>query len=237
MNPGAMALTVMFCRASSRAETLVSAMIAGLARGIIRLAEQSHLSADRRQIDRSSAVVQNRDRFLGDVECAGEIHAHDAFEFFERHLLDRAVADDPGIVDQDVEPADVAPGFASSSPRPDRAWLRRTRSPAVPSIPCDRIRASALFCPCGIGDVIDHAFRAARAEGFDHFRADAARAAGDEHDFSGEIEWVIHGQDSSACFLSEKGDAQSATIGKPIKNMCTQNGSQVPREAKGARSG
>ena len=54
------------------------------------------------------------------------------------------------------------------------------------------ILASDLFCPCGIGHVIDHALRAVFAEGLDHFRAETARAAGDEHDFAGEIERIGH---------------------------------------------
>src|SRR5262249_31165627 len=48
------------------------------ARRIIRLAEETHLAADARKVDDTSAVPQDRHRFLRDVECAGEVHANDA---------------------------------------------------------------------------------------------------------------------------------------------------------------
>ena len=41
--------------------------------------------------------------------------------------------------------------------------------------------------------IIHDALRAPPAERLDHFRAEPARAAGDEHDFAGEIEWIGHG--------------------------------------------
>ena len=45
----------------------------------------------------------------------------------------------------------------------------------------------------GIADEIDHALRAARPESSNHFRANPARAAGDEHDFAGVIKRISHG--------------------------------------------
>src|SRR5206468_10544571 len=75
------------------------------ARRIICLTEKSHLPADGRQIYDAATVAQNRSGLLRDGECAGEIHSHDALEFFHRHLLDRAVADDSGIVHENIETA------------------------------------------------------------------------------------------------------------------------------------
>src|SRR6202035_3716115 len=46
--------------------------------------------------------------------------------------------------------------------------------------------------PLRIGNVIDHAFRAALSKSLDRFGPDATGTAGDEHDFAGEIEWIRH---------------------------------------------
>ena len=46
--------------------------------------------------------------------------------------------------------------------------------------------------PLRIGDVVDHALRAAFSEGFDSFGADATGTPSDEHNFAGEIEWIRH---------------------------------------------
>src|SRR6266404_8760658 len=43
------------------------------ARGIIDLSEQSHLSANGREIDNPAAVSQDRRRLLSNEECAGKI--------------------------------------------------------------------------------------------------------------------------------------------------------------------
>ncbi len=43
-----------------------------------------------------------------------------------------------------------------------------------------------------IDHVIHHAFRAAFAKRLDQFLADSTRAAGDEDDFAGEIQWIAH---------------------------------------------
>ena len=54
----------------------------------------------------AAAIAQNRGGFLRDVECAGEIDANDALEFFQRQFLDRAIANDAGIVHENVEAAE-----------------------------------------------------------------------------------------------------------------------------------
>src|SRR5262249_31753113 len=43
-----------------------------------------------------------------------------------------------------------------------------------------------------VGDVIDDALRPVCAESLYHFRADSARAASDQHNFPGEIQWIAH---------------------------------------------
>ena len=46
--------------------------------------------------------------------------------------------------------------------------------------------------PLVIADEIDHGLRAVRVERLNHFRADTARATGDEHDFAAEIKRIGH---------------------------------------------
>ena len=134
---------------------------------------------------------KNGGGFLRDVEGAGEIYAHDAFEFFQRQLLDRAVADDPGVVDQDVEAAEF---FA------DR-FHHRLDLFRIGHVALDDQRILQFLgdgfgvrfvLAGGIGDVVHDALRAAFAERLDHLRAETARAAGHEHDFAGEIERIGH---------------------------------------------
>ena len=79
----------------------------GFARRIICLAKKPHLATDRREVHDSSAAVQNRGGLLRDCECADEIHAHHALEFFRRHFFDRAVVDNPGIVHENIEAASL----------------------------------------------------------------------------------------------------------------------------------
>src|SRR5438067_7477198 len=66
----------------------------GFARRIIGLAEESHLAADRREIDNATAVAQDRGGLLSDSERTGQVYTYDVFEFLQRHLLYRPVAND-----------------------------------------------------------------------------------------------------------------------------------------------
>ena len=52
-------------------------------------------------------------------------------------------------------------------------------------------RVGLIFVLC-IGDVVHHALRSTCAERFDHLRADSARAARDQHNFPGKIQWIAH---------------------------------------------
>ena len=54
------------------------------------------------------------------------------------------------------------------------------------------IHRIGLVLPLRVGDVIDHALRALRAKSLYHFRADPARAAGDQHNFASEIQRIGH---------------------------------------------
>jgi len=119
---------------------------------------------------------------LGDVESASQIHPHDALEFFQRQVLDGAVSNDPGVIDQDVEPAEFFAdrfhhcrdviGLGDIAVDDERIFQSLS----------DRFRIPLVLTFC-VADVIDDALRAAPAERFDHFRPQSARAAGDEDDF------------------------------------------------------
>ena len=120
-----------------------------------------------------------------------KIDAHDAFEIFQGQFLDRAVADNPGVVDQDVEAAEfVADRFHH------RLDLVRIGHVALDDERIFQLRGDGVgvrfVLAGGVGDVIHDALRAALAERLDHLRAEAARAAGHEHHFAGEIERIGH---------------------------------------------
>ena len=123
-----------------------------------------------------------------------KIHAQHAFEFFQRQFLDRAIADDAGVVDQDVEAAET---FADLFHH--RFGLLRICHIAFDDERLFQFRRNVFrvrfVLPLLIGDVVNDALRAASAERLNHFRAEPARAAGDEHDFAGKIERISHGPD------------------------------------------
>jgi hypothetical protein len=66
-----------------------------------------------------------------------------------------------------------------------------------------------------VGDIIHHALGTASSERLDHLRANSARAARDEHNLSGEIQWIAH-DDSS---VSSEYRRTMNAVGKPIKQM------------------
>ncbi len=173
MNPGAIAFTVMFWRANSRAETLVSAMMPALLD------------------DDPPAVAQDRGGFLRDEECAGEIDANDPLEIVHRHFLDGAITDDAGIVHENVEAAMSVLYLLHHG-----LDLRRLRYVALNHqrlIQFIRhIHRIGLVLSLRIGNVIHHALPAVPLKRLDHLRADSARTARDQHDFAGEIQPIGH---------------------------------------------
>ena len=118
---------------------------------------------------------------------AGEIDAHDAFEFVHRHFLNRAIANDAGVVHENVEPAmSILYLFHH---RFDLLRLGHVAFDHERILQLLRYALGVGFVSSfRVGDVIHYARGAAFPESLDHFRADPARAARDEHNFAIEIE-------------------------------------------------
>ena len=94
-------------------------------------------------------VAQNRRGFLRDVECPGEIHPHHALKFLQGQFLDRAIANDPGVVHENVEAAELLGDFLHH--RLDLIGLRHVAfdHERVLSIHARRSRRPLCFFPPG----------------------------------------------------------------------------------------
>ena len=130
-------------------------------------------------------------RFLRDSKCPDEIDADDALEFVQRHFLDGAIADNPGIVYEDVEPAALILDLFHH-----RFDLQRLRHVAL-----DHQRLFQFLCytqsigfvlSLRVSDIIHHALCAAGAESLNHLRTNSPRAARNQRNFPGEIERIFH---------------------------------------------
>ena len=71
----------------------------------------------RRDVDDLPAplLLHDGDHGLAAEEEAGHVDAHHLFEELQRHLLDRLVARDPGVVDQDIHPAEFLDDLVKGS--------------------------------------------------------------------------------------------------------------------------
>ena len=100
----------MLSAAQARARLLVSWTIAPLlaayAGGVARPEDRRH-AAD---VDDLAAarLLHRRVDGLRHQEGAGQVPVHDRLPLVERHVLRRLADDDPGVVDQDVDPAEPA---------------------------------------------------------------------------------------------------------------------------------
>ena len=120
---GEIALTVIPKPASSLAVDAGEPDDPGLRRGVVGLADVAVQPGVRRDVDDPPVVLltHRRDRRPRDVERAGEVHAEHGLPVVVAELPHHAVAQDAGVVDDDVEPArrpdDVGDG------RVDRSWV------------------------------------------------------------------------------------------------------------------
>ena len=98
--------------------------------------------------------------FCVTVNVPMQVDADDALEFVQRHLLDGAIADNPGIVYKDIEPAALILDLLHH-----RFDLRRLRHVAL-----DYQRFIEFLCytesigfvlALSVGDIIHHALRSA----------------------------------------------------------------------------
>src|SRR5262249_53863707 len=106
-------------------------------------------------------------------------------------FLDGAIADDPGIVYKGIEPAmSILYLFHHGL---DLHWLRHVTLDHQRLVQLlGHIHCVRLILPLRVGNVIDHPLRAVRPKTLYHFRADPARATGDQDNFASEIEWIRH---------------------------------------------
>ena len=129
-------------------QRLGEAVDAGLGGGIVDLAVLPRLPVDRADVDdpAPAALAHAGEGRLGHVEAPAEVDAHDIVPVLEAHLVERAVAGDPGVVDDDVDGTEL---------RLDRsaAGLRRLVIAHVPP-PCRDAgrfgKGAGLFVIAGI---------------------------------------------------------------------------------------
>jgi hypothetical protein len=144
------------------------------------------------------------------VERAAEVHPDDGLEVGGRHLLQGPIAEDARVVDEDVE---------ASAPLHDRPQ-HRAHGGVVRHVAFHGQRRAGLgrqrrgigpIAALRVGHEVDHAGRAFGREGPHQPRADAAGAAGDEHDLAGEV----HGGRRRALFAARRPPYNTAGAATP----------------------
>ena len=98
-----MAFTVMPARADSSARG--ESEIAGFGSGVVSLAELPFLTVDGRYIDNAAELTRPHalDHRATHIEQCIEIGGDHGIPLLPGHLMQGAVADDPGIIDQDFD--------------------------------------------------------------------------------------------------------------------------------------
>ena len=121
------------------------------------------------------------------VECADQINTDDVLEIVQGQFPNGAIADDPGIVHQNVEPAALFLYLLHH-----RLDLLRMCDVTVDYERVDQcirhFHRLGLVLALRVREIIHRALRSALPKSLDHFRANAARTTGDEHNFAGEIQ-------------------------------------------------
>src|SRR3546814_2479753 len=89
-------------------------MHAGLGGGVVGLAVLALLAVDRTDLDDPAplAFAHAFDHRAGDVEHRVEVGVDDLLPLLRAHLVEGAVAGDAGVVDQDVDRAELLPDLA-----------------------------------------------------------------------------------------------------------------------------
>ena len=123
------------------------------------------------------------------MEDAREVHVEHGLPVIGRELGDGAVAEDGGVVDQEVQPA--APRLHRLHHRADGVGVGDIRGEHVGAVGAQRVQLGGQRL--GIRarrpevGVVQHDHRAGGVEGARHLRADALRRAGDESDLVSEV--------------------------------------------------
>ena len=157
---------------------------AGLGGAVVALAEVAQQTRRRRRVDdvaRLALGLPVLHRRAGGQEVPAQVHADDGVPVVVGHLGQRLVPQDAGVVDQRVEPAELAHGGLDEP----------VRDVGIGDVARDGDRAP----PRG-GDLVGHRLAGGRVELGDHDRralcgalqrlapADAATRTGDDHDLA-----------------------------------------------------
>ena len=163
---------------------------AGLRGGIGAGVRIALLAGDRGDVDDApvAALLHARHHRAAGEERTGQVHVHHGTPFVERILRDRRVdAADRRAVDQDIDRADAALGLGKRA----RDGVR------VADIGRDQSCARSLgLAPLLEARAVPHGdARAGLRHALHDCQANAARAAGDNGDFAGEVD-LIHAADN-----------------------------------------
>src|SRR6266576_5272122 len=163
----------------------------GFARGIIGLPEQSHLSADGREVDNPTAISQHRCCLLRNKERAGKIHTDHALELIQCYFFDRPIADNSRVIEENVETTTFITNFHHH--RLDLLGISdiALNDERIGQGPRDVLRI-CLILSLRIINVVDDALRSALVKGANHLCPDPARTARNKDHFAGEIEKIGH---------------------------------------------
>ena len=183
--PGAMQLTVMPRLAASAASDFVMPISAGLRRGIIRLAGIAGDPDNRADRDHPPVTAPDHPAQCGarQPEGGGQIDVDDRLPILVAQPQRDVVAGNPGIVDEDIDPAHRRLGLAQQAVGRRRVGeigrhdtcARFASSSASAASAASRVPASATAGPLTMQGPRDRA-------------ADAARGAGHQSGLSGQVE-------------------------------------------------
>ena len=133
-------------------------------------------------------------RRLGDVEGAAQVDVDDRIEELGVHVAERLVAQDPGVVDHDVDTTEGVDGGLDDR----RAALWRGDGVAIGDRLATRRRdfvddelGRADICACAVdrpAEVVDHHEGASRREEEGVLLAEAAAGTGDDRNLAVETE-------------------------------------------------
>ena len=159
--------------------------------GVGRRVHRALQAALRGHVDDAALSARHHRRVdrLGHEEHALEVHVDDPVELLLGEGLERLADVDAGIVEQDVDRPELARRLGGEGPAGgDVGDIDR----AVQGAPAER--ADLAGCLVGLALVVEMAegdVRALGGEGQGRGAADAARAAGDQSDFSRELHAVL----------------------------------------------
>lgn len=163
---------------------------AGFGGGVVGLTEEALDGGDAAEADDGTVIPHDFEGVFAAVEDAGEIDVDDGVPFIEAHLGDGAVFDDGGVVDEVVETA-VA-GLDLSHHGLDLVGLGDIGGQDAGAVCAEEIELAGeglgVCGGAGSAEVIEDDGGASAMEGACHLGADALRCAGDEGDFSFEVD-------------------------------------------------